>query len=208
MQSFFVSNLTKIFFLFCFLFLTPLMAQASTCTDNGGTCVESTICSSADLAAFNDCATGESCCKPSSITYEEGSTGGFLSFEGHLVPCGRSTDDLNTSGEDETEPCTLCHLFIMLKRIFDLMLSLIIIVSILLITVGGVVYIVSAGSPKLIGIAKNIITKTLIGFGLMLVGWILVYTLLVFLSTQDMVGTGSGSWFEFTCETTSSFQTP
>jgi hypothetical protein len=137
-------------------------------------------------------------------SYQEGSTGGFLLLKGHIVPCGRQSND-NGTAVNETESCTLCHLFIMLKNVFDLMLSLIIVVAILFITIGGVVYIVSTGNSNLTGIAKNIITKTLIGFALMLAGWLLVFTLLTFLSTGSMVGRGASSWFEFSCDTTSKF---
>lgn len=215
MKSFFTSKLNKIFFIVCFLFCLPLFAQASDCTDSEGSC---TLISSCSLAlsggAYNsDCAVGEYCCDPNGITptsvsatapaYQEGSTGDFLLLKGHLVPCGRLTDDPGTEDNNEAEDCTLCHLFLLLKNVFDLMLSLLIVTAILFITVGGVVYIVSMGNTSLAGVAKNIITKTLIGFALMLAGWLLVFTLLTFLSAGDMIG--KGSWFNFTCDTTSRF---
>jgi hypothetical protein len=93
----------------------------------------------------------------------------------------------------------------MLKNIFDLMISLLIVTAILFITIGGIIYIVSAGNSNMIGIAKNIIKKTLIGFALMLAGWLLVYTLLVFLSAGNMLGSG-GKWYEFNCDLESNFQ--
>lgn len=211
MSAFFIKNLNKIFFLFCFLGWFPFVAQAGVCEDNGGACTPVGSCLTAVSGGIYDsaCETGKICCDPTLITspladaYQEGSTGGFLLLKGHLVPCGRLTDDPGTTTINETENCTLCHLFLLLKNVFDLMLSLLIIVSILLITIGGVVYIVSTGNSNLIGIAKNIITKTLIGFALMLIGWLLVFTLLTFLSTGDMVG--KGTWFEFNCDSNSRF---
>ncbi|MCK5080531.1 MAG: hypothetical protein KAQ63_00045 [Candidatus Moranbacteria bacterium] len=211
MRSFFASKLNKIFFTICFLFCLPLFTQAATCTDSGGTCINTGSCKQIQAGTYDPCASGTVCCSPSGIitpidaaAYQEGSTGGFLLLKGHLVPCGRQTNDPGTP-TNETESCTLCHLFLLLKNVFDLMLSLLIVTAILLLTIGGVVYIVSMGNPSLVGIAKNIITKTLIGFALMLAGWLLVFTLLTFLSTGNMVGKGTTSWFEFTCDTNSQF---
>lgn len=208
------NNLLKFFFIFSFFCFFPYLSQA--CTNHGGTCVSIGSCSQAVAGgAYNGtCGTGMVCCDnstggsnptPTATNYQEGSTGGFLLLQGHLVPCGRNTDDPGTTDNDETRPCTLCHGFLLLKNIFDLMLSLLIIVSILFITIGGVLYIVSAGNTSLTGMAKEIIKKTLIGFALMMVGWLLVFTLLSFLSTNGMVGKGTNSWFEFTCDAESKF---
>jgi uncharacterized membrane protein len=133
------------------------------------------------------------------FAYEEGdSSTGFGILSGHIVPCGKSSD-IGTSNEN----CTLCHLFVMLKNIFDLLFALTVIVSILLITISGVVYIVSTGNPSITGQAKGIIKGTLTGFVLMMAGWLLVFFLLSALSTSGSVPIGSGSnWYEFTCNTT------
>ncbi len=183
---------------------------AATCEDAGGFC--ETTCSTGTLpGAYDHCPNGEACCAesstatpPSAVDYSEGSTGSFLLLKGHLVPCGRKTNDSETAN-NETAECTLCHLFLLLKNIFDLVLSLVIITAILFLTIGGVIYIVSTGNPNLTGIAKNIIKKTLTGFALMMVGWLIIYTLLVFLSANNMIGTG-GKWFEFDCESESRFE--
>jgi len=196
-----------------FFLLIPFFSQADTCTEEIGDCVDINSCTQLVPGDYDCPISGQTCCAttgateppPESEDYQEGSTGGFLLLEGHLVPCGRSSDDAGTSN-DETESCTLCHLFLMLKNVFDLTLSLAIVTGILMITIGGVVYIVSAGNPNLISIAKDIIKKTLIGFGLMIAGWLLVFTLLTFLSTGEMVGEGSSSWFDFSCDTNSRFE--
>jgi hypothetical protein len=212
MSFLFSKKISKIFFILGFLSCFPFVAQAADCASLSGSCLAPTSCASL-VSGADPCPDGFVCCTsegiipttPVSTDYEEGSTGGFFLLKGHLVPCGRQTDDSNTTN-NETKSCTLCHLFILLKNIFDLMLSLIIIVAILMITIGGVIYIVSTGNPALTGIAKNIINKTLIGFALMLVGWLLVFTLLTFLSsTGSMLGTSPSSWFSFTCDETSLF---
>lgn len=202
-----IKKLNFIFWaILCFSFL-PLLAEAGTCTNGGGMCVDNASCGQT-LGTIDDCTGPEVCCNPATIDYKEGSTGGFMFLKGHIVPCGRATDDPNDAlGIDETAECTLCHMFIMLKRVADLIFSLMIIAAILFITIGGVIYIVSTGNPNLTGIAKNIIKKTLIGFALMIIGWSIVYTLLVFLSAGDMIGT-NGSWYNFTCDTESKFKQP
>lgn len=208
--------LLKKFFLFFVLgIIIPFATYAENeCVLNGGECLETTSCDETLNEGFYDdsCLGTKVCCKPPKPTptddyYEEGTTGGFLLLQGHLVPCGRSTDDIGTTDINETQECTLCHLFIMLKNVFDLMISLLIVTAILFITIGGVIYIVSAGNSNMTGLAKEIIKKTLIGFALMLAGWLLVYTLLVFLSAGEnsMVGSG-GKWYEFNCDLESSFQ--
>jgi len=204
----------KSFLLLFFIVIFPfaVYAEENECVLSGGDCLPANDCSKKLNDGFydNTCSDSKVCCEssessPTADYYEEGSTGGFLLLKGHIVPCGRSTDDIGTTGDgyDETASCTLCHLFIMLKNIFDLMLSLFIIASILFITIGGVVYIVSTGNPNLTGMAKKIIKNTLIGFALMLGGWLLVFTLLTFLSSRDMVGNGNDTWYKFDCKTDS-----
>jgi hypothetical protein len=196
-----------LFFVLGTIFLFPDPSLALTCQEAGGSC--ETDCSETLTGDYDPCPTGQLCCEVSGPTttesgYQEGSTGGFLFLDGHIVPCGRKTNDPGTD-VNETQECTLCHLFIMLKNVFDLMISLLIVAAILFITIGGIIYIVSAGNTNMTSLAKEIIKKTLIGFALMLAGWLLVYTLLVFLSAGNMLGSG-GKWYEFNCDLDSSFQ--
>jgi len=211
----FKNLINKLLIIFCLFLFIPFIAQAGECETQGGSCEPMEFClkSIASNVYDHHCETGEVCCDlatmipPATATdYQEGSTGGFMLLKGHLVPCGRQTDDGGTP-ENETEECTLCHLFLLLKNIFDLILSLMIVTAILLITIGGVVYMVSTGNSNLTGIAKKIISKTLIGFALMLGGWLIVFTLLSFLSAGDnhMIGKETGNWFEFTCDSNSKF---
>ncbi len=142
---------------------------------------------------------GDGCPSP-----KEGTGGGFLMFEGSIVPCGRNCDDENTAW-DESKSCTLCHFFIMFKQLYDLFFSLLIIVALALLTIGGVVYIVSAGNTNAKTLAKNIISKVLLGFALFLLSWLLVFTVLKFISANtDMLGNGD-KWYEFDCDTESVF---
>ena len=205
------SFLSIVFVISAFVFFSPSITKAGDCEDQGSTCTTQANCSAINASYNYACASNQVCCSTLNSTtsstasgYQEGSTGGFLFLKGHIVPCGRSTDDPGTAN-NETASCTLCHIFLMFKNIFDLLFSLVIVAAILFITIGGVVYTVSAGNSSLVSTAKSIIKSTLIGFALMIGGWLIVYTLLTFLSTGDMVGKGSNSWFEFECDTTSSF---
>ena len=145
---------------------------------------------------------------------EEGLQGvDFLVFHGPLVPCGIDKQCAGGgSGSNEearsiNKTCTLCHFIILIKNIFDLLLSLIITVSLLMLTIAGVLYIISSGGA-MTNMAKGIIEKTLLGFGIFLLSWLIVYTILNLLSVKEngMIGKGTAdSWFQFTCDTESSF---
>ncbi len=143
---------------------------------------------------------------------EEGLEGvDFLVFHGPLVPCGVNKTCSNSDGKSGelsiNQPCTLCHFIILIKNVFDLLLSLIITASLLMLTIAGVMYIVSSGG-QLTGMAKGIIEKTILGFGIFLLSWLFVYTLLNMLSIREknVLGKGTEStWFQFECDTKSSF---
>lgn len=181
MQTFFARR--KIFFLigvFCFLFfssdkpLWPAYAQAQT---------ESTTNSSCEAV-------------------QEGF--GPFKFTGSIVPCGRSCDVAATTEVNEHEQCTLCHLLILVQNVFQLMLALLFTVAILFITIGGVLYVVSAGNPTLKSQAKGAITSTLKGFGLFFLSWLIVITIMKIIDVNSPV-LNSTSPFTFTCDTTSHF---
>ena len=85
---------------------------------------------------------------------------------------------------------------------------MLIIVALTLMTAGGALYIVSAGNPNMAGVAKRLITKTLIGFGLFFLSWLIIFTVLRFISANtDIINPSNANWFEFTCETESAFDT-
>ena len=134
----------------------------------------------------------------------EGTSGGFMLFKGPLVPCGMH----NSCVKGGQQPCTLCHFIILVKNLYDLLLSLLIIAALLFLTIGGVTYIVSSGNSNLKSIAKGIITKTLTGFAIFLLSWLIVYAILLFISaspdSNSMLGRGA-NWYSFTCDTKSSF---
>ncbi|MDD3607439.1 MAG: pilin [Candidatus Moranbacteria bacterium] len=191
---------------------TPLPpTPTNSCLSAGGQCVSQDQNCDHPWPQYSDCPQGQKCCgpiggeSPKCPEYGEGLAGGFLFFKGSLVPCGRHCDDPGTD-LDETKTCTICHLIILFKRIYDLLLSMLIIVSLVMLTVGGIIYIVSTGNPGLTSMAKGLVTKTLTGFGLFLVSWLLVFTILKFISANtDFLGDSPTNWFEFTCDVESKF---
>jgi hypothetical protein len=130
----------------------------------------------------------------------------FLFFHGPLVPCGVNKQCAgNNEGLSINKPCTLCHFIVLIQNFFNLLLSLLIVVSILMLTIAGVLYIISAGG-KMTSMAKEIIQKTLLGFGLFLLSWLIIFTLLSLLSANtSMIGKGDNGIFQFTCDDDSAF---
>ena len=130
----------------------------------------------------------------------------FLFFHGPLVPCGVNKQCAgNNEGLSINKPCTLCHFIVLIQNFFNLLLSLLIVVSIFMLTVAGVLYIISAGG-KMTSMAKEIIQKTLLGFGLFLLSWLIIFTLLSLLSANtSMIGKGDNGIFQFTCDDDSAF---
>ncbi len=130
----------------------------------------------------------------------------FLFFRGPLVPCGINKHCAGNNNISIDKPCTLCHFFVLIQNFFNFLLSLLIVVSIFMLTIAGVLYIVSAGG-RMATVAKEIIQKTLLGFTLFLLSWLIIFTLLKLLAVNtSMLGTGGDTgWFQFTCDDESAF---
>jgi hypothetical protein len=112
-----------------------------------------------------------------------------LSALAGIVPCGTST----------TEMCTLCHLVVGVDTIIDYLLGLIGIVGILMLVIGGITYLVSAGNQKMMTSAKTAIFSTLAGFAIVLLAWVVVNTVITYLPVKDDLGIGVSGWSEYTC---------
>lgn len=88
---------------------------------------------------------------------------------GGLVPCGRSCNDPFTEDIDESEPCTLCHFFMMIDRWIDSLLIIFVpIIAALMIAVGGFMYVFAyagggEGGPEMLSRAKRLFTAVAIG---------------------------------------------
>lgn len=115
-----------------------------------------------------------------------------LGFKG-IVPCGT----------DATGPCTLCHLIIGIYRIFKYGLYLVVTAGLVGVFIGGAMYLIASGSEEMINSAKRVISASLIGFSLVLGGWLIVNIILNVLPTDSGLGISKTNWYTFNCDTTS-----
>lgn len=113
-----------------------------------------------------------------------------FSADAALVPCGKKSD----SGM-----CTLCDLIIGIKGIMDYGFKIMVIVAIAMVTIAGIVYIVSAGDEGMMGTAKNLLKNTLIGFAVILGAWLMINTTMRILGAKSDLGIGVTGWNTFTC---------
>lgn len=136
-------------------------------------------------------------------------SGGYSSF----VPCGRSCDDPLTVN-NETNICTLCHLFLVIKNISDWILRTMTYIALVILVSMGLLYIVSMQNGVLVRRSQQGIWTVLVGFAVILLGWVAVNVVLMILvngSVQSRTATFSlktnGSWFEFDCDTATKYAT-
>jgi hypothetical protein len=105
---------------------------------------------------------------------------------GGLVPCG-----LGGAAD-----CTLCHLVLGFKNIYDYLLTLLLVATTLIVVVAGVMYMVSSGDKGMIDKAKSALTYALTAMILGLTAWLIINATLNALGYNK-----SGSWYNFTCDT-------
>jgi len=138
------------------------------------------------------------------------SEGQNVAYDG-LVPCGKcslvgvtvDSDGKYLSGGTPVDfPCRLCHLFILIKGIVDFILFKIIpLIAVLLLSVGGVMFIVSrGGNSSQLTQAKSMMTAVVVGLVIIFSAWIIVNTIFVipgFINTN--FGWDLTKWFEINC---------
>ncbi len=88
----------------------------------------------------------------------------IVSPDGGIVPCG-----------DAGEPkCDVCHFILLGFNIITFFRNILIVACIVIITIAGVIYIVSAGNQAMITKAKDALKYALLGVLIILVGWVVV----------------------------------
>ncbi len=86
-----------------------------------------------------------------------------------LVPCGRreaADPEYRIGGQeiDVTVPCTLCHFFILIARLIHFILfDLVPPLALLMLVIGGGMFMISSGNPQTITTAKKMIGSVFIG---------------------------------------------
>ena len=118
-----------------------------------------------------------------------------------------AADDVNQAAQSEEEKglvpcklseCTACNLFQLLERIFNWLLALAFVVAVLFVVVSGFLYIVSVGDQNLMGMAKDGLKYSIIGFVICLTCWLAVHIVYILM---DYSG---DNWWQIECQEGSS----
>jgi len=115
---------------------------------------------------------------------------------GGLVPCGRDWDDLSTPLLDETDPCNLCHLIMLLNQGMNFLMQIASVLAILTLIITGFLFITSAGNPERKNLAKTSFKWIIVGFLIIFLSWLFVDFLLSAWGYLDPLG---GKW-EVVCD--------
>jgi hypothetical protein len=196
---------------------------------NAGSCTKERqqICSPANCtggecaAGATQCTKDDAACNPQVVQcngsemkvsdlkiYQAGDK--YIAYDG-LVPCGKCSlagvnvndkGEYTSGGEDRQMeiPCQLCHIFVMIKGIFDfLLLKIVPAVAILLLTVGGIIFLVSRGNPGTLAQARNILTSTMVGLVAIFASWLIINTVFTFIGLAEWTGNLKDGWFQINC---------
>ena len=112
-----------------------------------------------------------------------------------LVPCGR-----NTGTPEEMRPCTTCDLFSLSSRIVNFVLFTVVpAVAVLFYLIGGLMILLSRGSPGLVATGKNFFWNTTWGLVMIFSAWMITNTVL-----KSLVGDNdiSNNWYKIECTST------
>jgi hypothetical protein len=93
--------------------------------------------------------------------------------------------------------CGVCEILKLVSQLFNWLLSLSAAAAILMLVIGGFLYLGARGDENRMEQAKNIIVKTLIGFGIALLAWLVIH------SAFKVMGV-KGSWWNIECQTITS----
>ncbi len=117
---------------------------------------------------------------------------------GHLVPCARHCDNPATPN-DETEPCSVCHLIVLGHNIVEYVVFISVFIAFAVIVFAGVMYVVSAGNQGMITSAKAALKAALFGMAFVLAAWVIVNTIItVFLKPKQSAL--QGDWRQYYCD--------
>ena len=128
--------------------------------------------------------TREDC--PQGQRIEDCCPGGARNPERGLVPCGTPCC-----------PCQLCDFFVLIDRIIDFLLIRIApVVAILMLVIGGGLFLVSTGNPQTITTAKRIITSVFIGLVIIYGAYFFIGLILQSIGLADWTQDIYRSWWE------------
>ncbi len=114
---------------------------------------------------------------------------------GGLIQCGRPGTDM----------CTLCDIIKGMNIIIQYLMKIAIGVALLAMSIGGVMYVISAGDSGLIDTGKNTMKNAAIGFVIIFAGYLIINTTINYLGTKKgatgeaTFGMNITSWGNFDC---------
>ena len=117
----------------------------------------------------------------------------FAEETGGLVPCGRDT----TAEGDVGEACKICHLALGIHNIVTFIRNLVWFTAVLVITIAGVLYIVSAGNQSTTTMAKTAIKNALIGVVIVFAAYMIITFIMNRMFRNDQ--SAAQSTWTFTC---------
>ncbi len=112
-----------------------------------------------------------------------------FAFGAGLVPCG---------GEDE-EPCQTCHVVQLVNGVVEWLVLILGTIAAIIIVYAGFKLVMSGGNQHAMQDAKELINNMLIGFGIVLAGWLLIDTGMKLLLMDGE--TPLGVWNQVSCTT-------
>lgn len=109
-----------------------------------------------------------------------------------LVPCGGTNE----------EPCTFCHLFVLLNNVLEfLMFKIVPLIASLMLVVGGIMFFFGGTNPGMIARARRILTSVVIGLTIIFCAWMIINVILVQSGFVDAEkGKSILEWWKITCE--------
>ena len=149
------------------------------------------ICETNVLSDKNNCGTCGAVCGTICVN------GSCALVTGGLVPCGRMSDNPDTVW-NEREDCKICHLVILADSAMGYLLGIVGIITVLSLVVGGMLYVASSGNSSLVTTAKTAFRKSLYGFVIVFIAWVMTNTTMVLFGFDDPLG--DGSWHKFDCD--------
>lgn len=113
---------------------------------------------------------------------------------GGLVPCGRLVDNPDTTDINETDPCSICALFYMVKSLVNYAVKISFILAVFSLVISGLLYSASAGNSQMIDLAKRAVYYTVMGMFIIFLAWLVVAVILKALGYADI-----GTWNQVRC---------
>lgn len=111
-----------------------------------------------------------------------------------LIPCGRSPESADSP--EETVECNICHFFLLAQRIFNLLLLFLSALTLLVGIIVGYMFFAGSFSPEMITTARKALTSMLIGFFIVIIGWVLIFSVGKAMGWSEQRG---GKWWQIYC---------